>query len=137
MKSALRVLLGAVVGTLVLWAALYLLGLLAVWSPWPDPWWAHRYTVVAITSKAIAFLPCVALLGLFFAKLFPSRPALYAMVTMTLVLVVACADTLLHPELIGATLRLTWEMLVVFLLGPPIVVYLLGSLRSNNRWSGP
>jgi hypothetical protein len=137
MKSALRVLFAAIVGTLVLWASLYLLGLLAVWSPWPNPWWAHRYTVVAITSKAVAFLPCVALLGILFAKLFPTRPVLYALVTMTLVLVVAYADTLVHPELVGPTLRLTWEMLVVFLLGPPVVVYVLGSLRSNNRWRGP
>jgi hypothetical protein len=32
---------------------------------------------------------------------------------------------------------LTWEMLVVFLFGPPVVVYLFGSLRSNNRRTGP
>jgi len=137
MKIALRLLLGGLLGTAVLWASLYLYGLLAVWSLFPNPWWAHRYTAVAITSKALAFIPCVIALGFIFSKLFPTRATLYSAVTMTLVFLVAYSDTLLHPETIGPTLRLTWEMLVVFLFGPVLVVYVLRSSRSNNRWSGP
>ena len=138
MKTALRVLLGALIGTAVLWASLYLYGLMAVWSPFPNPWWAHRYTVVAITSKAIAFIPCVIVLGFIFIRLFPTRSAFYSAVTMTLVLLFAYSDALRHPEQLGPTLRLTWEMLVVFLLGPAMVVYVLRSLRSNHRvWTPP
>jgi hypothetical protein len=136
MKTALRVLVGALVGTAVLWTAAYLYGLLAVWTLWPDPWWAHRYSAVSMMSKALAFLPGVFLLGFIFTRLFRTRPVLFAAVTMSLVLLVAYADMFRNPALMAPMLRLTWEMLVSFLLGPPLVVYLMSQLR-NNRWRGP
>jgi len=137
MKTALRVLLGAVCGTVFLWASLYIYGLLALWSPFPNSWWAHRFTLVAITSKAIAFIPSAIVLGYIFTKLFHTRTVLYSAITTTLVLLVAYGDTLRDPKLIWPTLRLTWELDVLVLLGPVIVVHVIGSLRSNNRWRGP
>jgi len=121
----------------VLWAALYLYGLLAVWLLSPDLWWTHRYSIVSLTSKALAFLPCIFVLGFVFRKLFRTRPVLFAVVTMLLVLLVAYADMFRNPELIAPTLRLSWDLLVSFIVGPPLVVYFMSQMRSNNRWRGP
>jgi len=137
MKTALRVLLGAVLGTLVLWLSVSAYGLLAVWSPWSVEWWKHHYEVVSVTSKALAFAPGLIILGVIFASLFKARAVLWSLVAMLLVLLVAYADTLLHPEQIGPTLRITWSLFVPFLIGPPLIVYFVSRLRSNNRWRVP
>jgi hypothetical protein len=137
MQSALLVLIGAALGTLVLWFSVYLYGLLAVWSPWSVEWWKHHFALVSATSKALAFIPGIVVLGAVFAKLFRTRAVLWSLVAMLITLLVAYADTFLTPELIGPTLRTTWGLFAPFLIGPPLIVYLLRRLRSNNRWRGP
>jgi hypothetical protein len=137
MKTALRVILGAGVGSLVLWVSVYFYGLLAVWSPWPTWWWKTHYGLVTTTSKALALAPGVIVLGLFFLKLFKRRPILWALVVMGITLTFALADTVRTPELLLPTLRLTWELWVTFLVGPAAFVCLLPLLRSNQRLERP
>src|SRR5215469_8927630 len=108
MKTALLVLVGAVLGTLVLWFSVYFYGLLAVWSPWSVEWWKHHFAVVSATSKALAFVPGIVVLGVIFATLFRTRAVLWALVAMLITLVVAYAGTFSTPELIVPTLRTTW-----------------------------
>jgi hypothetical protein len=137
MKMALHILLGAVLGTLLLWVSVYFYGLLAGWSPWSTWWWAHHPTLVSGTSKVLAFAPFVIVLGVVFSRLFRARPILSALIAMTIVMVIAYADALRSPQLLTASLRTTWQMFAPFLVGPPLVVYLLGRLRSNQRLERP
>jgi hypothetical protein len=134
MKMAFRVLVGASLGTLVLWVSIYFYGLLAVWSPWSNWWWAHHPALVSSTSKILAFVPCVIALGVIFTKLFKTLPILSAFVAMGLAMLIAFAETLRTPELLLPTVRMNWEWFAPFMVGPPLTVYVLNRLRSNNRW---
>ena len=137
MGFALRVLFGVVLGWGAIWLGIHLYGLLAVWSPWPNTWWAHHPRFVLISSAFLAALPLVIVLGLVFSRLFRHRALLGAAVAMTISLAVAVSDALTDPKDIGATLGSTWQIFAPFLVGPPVIALLLTRRRSNNRWSGP
>ena len=137
MSIALRLLLGVVIGTLALWIALYFYGLLAVWSPWPRGWWLHDFSLVSVTSRILAWIPFVIVLGFIFVRLFKVRPTACALVAMTLTILIALGDTLSDPELLRSTLPFLSQFLVPFLVGPPLIVYILSRLRSNQRLERP
>ena len=137
MGFALRVLFGTVLGWGAMWIGIYLYGLLAIWSPWPNTWWAHHPRFVLISSAFLAALPLVIVLGWAFSRLFRHRALLGAVVTMTISFVVAVSDAFTGLKDIGGTLGSTWQIFCPFLVGPPVVALLLTRWRSNNRWRGP
>jgi hypothetical protein len=137
MKTVFLVLVGAALGFLVLEVSVYLYALLPVWSLFSVEWLKHHVALILAATKAVAFLPGIFLLGVLFAKLFRTRAVLWALVANLIALLVAFANTFLTPALIIPTLRLTWDLFAPFLIGPPLIVYFLGRLRSNKRWKGP
>jgi hypothetical protein len=129
-----RVLVGAVLGWVVVCASVALLGLLAVWSPFPKGWWMHHMSVVMTDSEILALLPCIVLLGFLMSKLYRVRPVVSAFAS----LVIALLATSASPSADLETLRSSLRFFAPFLLGTPLVVFLLTQhLRSNNRWRGP
>ena len=137
MRAFVRILVGGLIAAVVLWVAVALFGLLAIWSPWPRSWWAHHATWVIGGSEALALLPLVITLGYFLRMLFKQNAALSALASTVLAIAVAYADVFRQPELFGPTFRLTWTLFLSFLIGPPLVVLVLTWRRSNSRSSGP
>jgi F0F1-type ATP synthase assembly protein I len=127
------VLLGAVIGFVFVWVAVTFYGLLAVWSPYSIGWWKHHIRAVMIGSQLLAVIPCVVILGLLLNRLYKTRPVLSAATSMSVVILAIYADTLWTPDLVGPTIRLTWNLFLPFLIGPPLVVYLMRTVRSNSR----
>jgi hypothetical protein len=129
-----RILVGAVLGWVVIVASVALLGILAVWSPFPKTWWMHHMTVVMIGSELLAAVPLVVALGFLMSRLYRVRPVASALASMTLALLASSAGAFTDPEALSSS----WRFFVPFLLVPPLVVhFLVHHLRSNNRWSGP
>jgi hypothetical protein len=129
-----RILVGAILGAAVVWGCVTLWGLFSVWfSPWSVEWWRHHVQVALIGREILAVVPCVVGLGLAFRKLYRSRPVLSALASMAVALPVAYADVFSTPDLIGPLIRLTWGVLLSFLVGPALIVYVGGAVRSNNR----
>jgi len=129
-----RILIGAVLGWGGVVASVALLGILAVWSPFPKTWWMHHMTVVMIGSEVLASLPCAVVLGFLMSRLYRVRPVASALASMALALLASSAGAFTDPE----ALSTSWRFFIPYLLGPPLVVYLLAHhLRSNNRWRGP
>jgi hypothetical protein len=127
------VLLGAVLGFVFIWLAVTFYGLLAVWSPYSMGWWKHHIRAVMIGSQLLAVIPCVVLLGLLLNRVYKARPVLCSAMSMSVVLLAIYADTLWTPDLVGPTIRLTWNLFLPFLIGPPLVVFLMRTARTNSR----
>lgn len=128
-----RVLLGAVLGSVFVRFSITVLGLLAVWSPYSIGWWKHHARAVMLGSKLLAVIPCVVLLGLLLDRLYKARPVLSASISMSVVLLAIYANAMRTPELLGSAIRTTWDLFLPFLVGPPLVVYLMRVARSNKR----
>ena len=137
MKPTARFLLGVLVGAAGVWGASILLSLLAIWSPWPHAWWSNHFFVAVIESEVIVLLPTVVVLAFLFSRIYRTRPALSAFLSMTVAVVITSFDTLRHPDQIAVTARITWGFFVPLLLGPPVLICLGSLMRSNNRWRGP
>ena|SRR5579863_3616941 len=123
--------------TVSLWAAVALYGVLAVRSPWPRAWWIQHMSLVNVGSEALALLPFVIALGLLLWRLFRKHAVLYTLTSVAIALLVAFADFFRQPELLAPALRITWGFFLPFLIGPPLIVFVLTRLRSNNRSRGP
>jgi hypothetical protein len=115
--------------SVLLWGAVALYGVLAVWSPWPTTWWAHHVRWVTLGSQLIVLVPCILGLGLALFALYKQHAVLSAAVSMGIAFVVAFASSVTDPESLGSG----WAFFAPYFIGPPFMVYILGRLRSNNR----
>ena len=137
MKLFARILLGAFVAFVIICASQVLAGLLAIWSPFPRSWWAHHPYLVVAGSEAIVLIPCIGILGFVLWKLYPVRAVLGAFLSVALALLVVLAQAFKDPEPLTPTAGLLMGLYGPFLVGPPLIVALIGHLRSNSRWNGP
>jgi len=119
-----RIHFGALLGLALMWVAVDIYGFLAVWSPWPRMWWKYHFTLIEVSSFAIAIAPCVIVLGVLLANPFKRFPVSSAFASTTISFLIAVASTLNDPQLVVPTLRLGWDLFASFLLGPPAVVLL-------------
>jgi len=136
-KLFVPVLLGVLIASVLLWAATFAVGLLAVWSPWPREWWAHHPSWVWIGSEMLVYVPAVVGLGFIFSMLYKQSAVLSALAAVTIALVIAYGSTLGDLDIFLSTLRATWGASALFLVVPPLTVAVVKHLRSNNRWRGP
>ena len=132
MGSFVRILLGGLIATVALWAAVVLHGLLLVWCP--RSWWAHHAAWVIDGFRALVLLPLVVVPGYILRLLFKQDALLNTLVSTLIALVAAF---IWDPVSFGPALRVTWRLFVPFLIGPPLVVLVMRCRRSNSRWSGP
>jgi hypothetical protein len=137
-KLFVRILLGGLVAWGVLAPAEIILEHLAPRWPAPRLWWRHSDPLVMHTSEAIVIASSVIVLGGLLSKIFDRRhAALCALASMALGLVAAYWSDVTGLRHFAAAVGETWGSFASFLLGPPLIVALLGQLRSNNRWRGP
>lgn len=137
MKQALLVLLGAAVVYLAICAAVWLYGVLAVWSPFPATWWARHAGVVRYGSEALALTPWVILLAYLLSRLFKRHAVISSLCAVALALAVSLSDAFVQPHMDWKLLQGIWHLFLPFLILPPVIVFWLVKWRSNNRWRGP
>src|SRR5215813_6603694 len=115
MKTALRVLLGAILGVLAWVVSFFLFNLLFVWSGWWFPSLRKDHLEAVInTSQILAVTPCVIALAVVFRRMFRARRTLWAIVAMSSALLFISAITQFPPG--------SWGFVVLpFLLGPAFV----------------
>jgi polyferredoxin len=137
LKQALLVLLGAALAYLGIGAAIWLYGVLAVWSPFPATWWARHDGVVRYGSEALALIPSVVLVAYLLSRLFKRHAVISSVCAVALALAVSLSDALVQPHVDWKTLQGIWHLFLPFLILPPVIVFWLAKRRSNNRWRGP
>ena len=137
MKQALLVLLGAAVAYLGICAAIWLYGLLAVWSPFPAAWWARHGDVVRYGSEALALIPSVVLVAYLLSRLFKQHAVISSVCAIAIALAVSLSDAFVQPHIDWETLQGIWHLFLPFLIVPPVIVSWFVKRRSNNRWRGP
>src|ERR1700753_1122018 len=93
MKSALRIILAAVLGVLAWVVMFFLFSFLVVWSAWPHSLRVQHPDVVLNTSRILAITPCVIGLGVACSRLFRTQQTLHSIAAMTIALVVVSAAT--------------------------------------------
>jgi hypothetical protein len=124
MKIVLRVLLGAILGTLA-WVIAFF-ATLAVLSAWPVSLLRHYPDLIVNTSKILVVTPCIVALGAIFRRLFSSHRTLCAIAAMSVALVAESVATLFPPG--------SLELVVLpFLFGPALVAYLLDLSRTGRH----
>jgi hypothetical protein len=116
-----------------MWVSVLLFGILAVRSPFPITWWKTHPYLVILGSEAIAYLPCVLLLGVILGKMFDASPVRNSLLVTAIALAVAFAGSLDDPKVLLATLRESPEFAASFLIGVPVVAFLVSRMWSNNR----
>ena len=124
MKIVLRVLLGAILGTLA-WVISFFVTLVVL-SAWPASLLTHYSDLIVNTSKILVVTPCIVALGALFRRMFTSHRTLCAIAAMTVALVAESTATLFPPG--------SLELVVLpFLFGPALVAYLLDPRARNPR----
>jgi hypothetical protein len=126
-----QILAGTLLALVLMWAATLIYGLLQFWSLGHPLWWKFSPSLVDTASEIAAFGPCLLLLGFLLTKLYRGFSVTSAFASMAIALLLTVADSLDEPQLILSMVRLTWPMLLTFLVGPPTIVFALG------RLSGP
>ena len=117
--------------------AVFIFGLLAVWSPFPLSLWKTHIRAVTYASEAIAYLPMVMLLAFLLTKLFTSSRALNALLSMTLTLLACSAGSLFEPGSFLIALAEPPALTISLLLAVPIAVGAIERLQSNYRLERP
>jgi hypothetical protein len=107
------------------------------WTHIPSWLWKHNPRLFVLFSRVLATLPLVVALALLFYKLFGPRAVLCAFVCMLTATLLTSAGVLRHYELIVPAIRLMWAFYLSFLVGPPILCYLIAAMRSNQRLERP
>ena len=124
MKIVLRVLVGAILGTLA-WVISFF-ATLAVLSAWPRSLWTHYPDLIGNISKILVVTPCIVALGAIFRRLFSSHRTLCAITAMSVALVAESTATVFPPG--------SLELVVLpFLFGPAVVAYLLDLARTGRH----
>jgi hypothetical protein len=90
-----------------------------------------------VYSSSLAALACL-IIAIAFERLFRSHPARVTLIIVGVYALSELLEALADSREYAATyLAATWYQLLIYVLGTPIVVLLIGRLRSNNRWRGP
>src|SRR5262245_50985825 len=120
-----RVLIGALLTTLILWGSVAFYGVLAVWSPFPHVMWRHHTYWVTSGSIALSVLPCVVILGAILSKVFAYRAALWSLVSTATALLIAWAISLGESRELGIDLGWNVGFVASFLVLPTVVVLVM------------
>jgi hypothetical protein len=131
------VLVGAALGVLLMWVAVTIFGLLAVWSPFPSELWKTHSLAVTFGSEAIAFLPMAVLLGYFLAKLFATSRVANALISATLALAVCCVGSFSDSTSFVDRLLEVPALTISLILVTPVAVRAFERMRSNYRLERP
>ncbi len=137
MKRVLLVLLGTVLGYVAMVVAIYAWGLIAVWSPFPRSMWASHGSFVTTASAGLAFAPFVALLVFALVALFKEHAVANSTISMGFVTLIGNAPGSHSPGELLASITDAWWLTAIFLIGVPLLVWLLQTLRSNQRLERP
>ncbi len=117
--------------------AVWIFGLLAVYSPFSLAMWKAHGSLVIYTSQMISFVPIALVLGVILWRLFSSRRVLDAFLSVMIALLVSFADALDDPSAALGVLKEMPQFWMTYLLGVPTVVYVIERLRSNYRLEQP
>jgi hypothetical protein len=132
MRNVARILLGALITTISLWAAVAFYGLLAARVPFPQAWWVNHPSWVTLGSIALAVVPIVVVVGLVLSRILV-RPAVAASLLSTAIAIVVVAVSSISDfsQLLSDA---GWMGGFVggFLVGPPLVVLLAERMRPNK-----
>jgi hypothetical protein len=127
-----RILLAILISVGAIWASVALYGVVVVWSPFPTEWWIHHSSWVSFGSKTLAVFPSVAVLGFVLWKIFKERAVLYSLLSTAVALAISLASSIGEPLPTGSVLSGMIGVFGSLLFGPPLLVLLLGRLRSNK-----
>ena len=95
--------------------------------------WKYHPILVTVGFEALAFLPFVVLIGYLLSRLHARRPIADSLGSVGLATAIFLNGPLTDPKTLMPTLRLTWEVILLFLVGPILVVAASRARPSNYR----
>lgn len=126
-----------IVGSICAWAiislAVTVYGLAVAYRPIPKYLLSEYSIIISYVTQLLSFLPFV-VLGAFAAKFFfPLRSVRWSFLCFLSASIAGFWSFAFEsPEVLGAAFRLALELDVVFVVGVPIVVYLLERRHANK-----
>jgi len=127
-----KLLLGAALVLLGIWASVWLLGFLSVFDLFPHSWWAYHFKLVMLAHTMLAAIPFIAIVALLMARIFRFKVILSAFVCVVAATIVSFAGALAEPaDVVLSMMRETSPLFLSFLIGVPLLCGVISRRKST------
>ena len=133
MHTATKYIVGSVCALALLSLAVTIYGLAAAYLPVPREWWRDYSTAIIVGTELISFLPIAIVGALASRKFFKQRSVLWSFLCFLTAFVFSFGSLAWEStELLGPSIRLSLEFILIFVIGVPAIIFLFERRYANN-----